>query len=156
MKRLAITSKILCFALVTCLFLLTPWAQAGEKHSSQFLGVWEGVDEQDGSLIKALITPGGKNEFKFLWYETYWRTCDGGRGIFKGTGLLSRHEGNVLVLKAQVFCFEKNSTEWEGTLKLTQVNNAFILGTAIQNDNTPAFVDLPLYKVNEPVKKSFR
>ena len=109
MKRLTIALRILSLSLVAFSFLMTPSAQAGQKQRSQFLGIWEGVDEQDGSLIEALISKGGKNEFKFLWYETYWRTCDGGRAIFKGTGSLKPNAGVLSFLMLMSFALKREA-----------------------------------------------
>ncbi|MGH6904757.1 MAG: hypothetical protein ACREIR_18675 [Geminicoccaceae bacterium] len=66
-------------------------------RAADFIGLWEGVDEDDGSLAQRAITCGLDRTCRVLGAEQFFSTCDdhGGRGIIEGTGTIEEGAFNV-------------------------------------------------------------
>ncbi|WP_027158288.1 hypothetical protein [Methylobacter luteus] len=78
--------------------------------TNSFIGLWEGVDPEDGAHIMISITNNNGGAVKLLLYATYITICNGGRGITQGTGNVSA-EGGLKVDEFVVTCFETDKTE---------------------------------------------
>jgi hypothetical protein len=59
-----------------------------------FIGLWQGIDPNDGSEVLRSITKNNDGTFNIIGSETFFHGCDGGRGIATGTGVL---EDDVLI-----------------------------------------------------------
>lgn len=81
----------------------------GKSDIQQFIGLWEGIDPDDGGHQTMSLTDNGDGKVKLLLHDTFFSLCEGGRGIAQGTGEIeSRHS-----LKFDDFvvkCFEDSST----------------------------------------------
>ena len=84
---------------VTALGLSLAWPVVGSAdgprpRAADFIGLWEGVDEDDGSLAQRAITCNEDRTCRILGAEQFFSSCDdhGGRGIIEGTGTI---EGGV-------------------------------------------------------------
>ncbi|WP_027158289.1 DUF2147 domain-containing protein [Methylobacter luteus] len=108
-------------------------AQAGD--ASNFVGLWETIDPDDGSHQVLSITHNGDGAFKLLIYDTYFNSCNGGRGLVQGTGKVSA-EGTLKSDDFTITCFENEDTETasvifsrnsDGTLTRTSTASFFPL-----------------------------
>jgi hypothetical protein len=89
MRRLFIIS-IVVFSII-----IASNVQAGEFFQRlYFVGLWQGVDDFDGSEAQRSITLNNDGTFNIIGQEPYTRGCGGERGKVKGTGRL---EGGVIV-----------------------------------------------------------
>lgn len=119
--------------------ILAVSSAAGGGRSSavnrHFLGLWEGVDVNDGSKRTISITdPDGDGILEVASRDTYWTLCSGDRGIELATGGV-RHDG-VLETKGRVTCYEDQSgvdimqtyefSRREGTLFATPLGTGLI------------------------------
>ncbi|HSF14120.1 MAG TPA: hypothetical protein VLK65_01050 [Vicinamibacteria bacterium] len=76
-----------------------------KKSNRPFLGLWEGVDVNDGSKRTISITDHDRDSVvEVAARDTYWTLCDGDRGIELAKGGV-RHDG-VLATDGLVTCFE--------------------------------------------------
>ena len=75
----------------------------------EFLGLWEGVDVNDGSKRTISITDHDQDGiFEVSSRDTYWTLCDSDRGLEQATGGVRRD--GVLATNGLVTCFT-NSIE---------------------------------------------
>ena len=87
---------------VTALLLSLTWpapgsAEGPRTRAADFIGLWEGVDEDDGSLAQRAITCDEDGTCRILGAEQFFSSCDehGGRGIIIGVGTLEKGVINV-------------------------------------------------------------
>jgi hypothetical protein len=75
-------------------------ADGPRTRAADFIGLWEGVDEDDGSLAQRAITCEEDRTCRVLGAEQFFSTCDdhGGCGIIEGTGTIEERVLNVPVL----------------------------------------------------------
>lgn len=93
--------------LVVAIAATSTLAVAGTSRSSNrhFLGLWEGVDVNDGSKRTISITDRDRDGlFEVASRDSYWTLCAGDRGIELATGGV-RYDG-VLETEGTVRCFE--------------------------------------------------
>jgi len=70
-----------------------------------FIGLWEGVDVNDGSRRTVSIAdPDGDGQIEVNSHDTYWTLCAGDRGLERATGGVRRN--GVLETNGLVTCFE--------------------------------------------------
>lgn len=94
-------SVILATAVVT----MGPGSAHTQPSSRHLLGLWEGVDINDGSKRSVSITDlEGDGVFEVASRDTYWTLCDGDRGLELATGAV-RADG-VLETAGVVTCFD--------------------------------------------------
>jgi hypothetical protein len=75
--------------------------QSSNRH---FLGLWGGVDINDGSQRTVSITDrDGDGVLEAASRDTYWTLCDGDRGLELATGVVGAD--NVLTTTGLVTCF---------------------------------------------------
>lgn len=77
-----------------------------ESHIQQFIGLWEGIDPNDGSSQILSITDNGDGKVKLLLHDTFLTQCGGGRGLAQGTGEI----GGRHTLRSEDYaltCFEE-------------------------------------------------
>ena len=76
--------------------------------SRHFLGLWEGVDVNDGSRRTVSITDQNRDGvLEVASRDTFWTLCDGDRGLELATGDVG-YDG-VLTTSGTVTCFEDGS-----------------------------------------------
>lgn len=77
---------------------------ARTKSSRQFLGLWEGVDVNDGSKRTVSITDRDRDGIlEVASRDTYWSLCDGDRGLELATGGVIQ---GVLTTEGELTCFD--------------------------------------------------
>ena len=86
---------------VSVLMLPLAWPAPGSAdgprtRAADFIGLWEGVDEDDGSLAQRAITCEEDGTCRVVGAEQFFSLCDdhGGRGVIKGAGAI---EDGVLI-----------------------------------------------------------
>jgi hypothetical protein len=85
--------------------MLAASGREGRSANRHFLGLWEGVDVNDGSKRTISITDRDRDGiFEVAARDTYWTLCDGDRGIELSTGSV-RYDG-VLATDGLVTCFD--------------------------------------------------
>ena len=62
-------------------------ALAVPGHSREFVGVWQGVDPEDGSLQTVTITETEQRKVRVLVHDTWFTLCGGDRGLGQGLGV---------------------------------------------------------------------
>ena len=88
-----------------------------DSNGKRFIGLWQGIDEEDGSEILVLIKDDGNGAFELLWRETFFTVCvnetafDGGRGVIKGTAALDPGNQDILRTDLDIFCFDGATSE---------------------------------------------
>lgn len=90
------------------------------KGVSDFVGLWEAIDPEDGSHQVLSITNNDDGTVKLLIYDTYFSSCNGGRGLVQVTGKVSA-EQSLTVDEFVVTCFTTSKTE---TLSATFTRNS--------------------------------
>jgi hypothetical protein len=75
-------------------------ADGPRTRAADFIGLWAGVDEDDGSLAQRAITCAPDRTCRVLGAEQFFSTCDdhGGRGIIEGAGTIEDRVLNVPAL----------------------------------------------------------
>jgi hypothetical protein len=69
--------------------ILAPTTHAdGLFYKLYFVGLWEGIDHNDGSEAQRSITLNRDGTFNIIGQEPYTMGCQGARGMITGTGLL--------------------------------------------------------------------
>ncbi|MDX1440536.1 MAG: hypothetical protein R3284_11610 [Rubricoccaceae bacterium] len=92
---------IILTAFITTLGAGTANAQANRR----FLGLWEGVDINDGSKRTISITDlDGDGTFEVMARDSFWTLCNGDRGLESATGRVGRD--GVLETHGLVTCFD--------------------------------------------------
>ena len=96
MKRL-FTISLVVFSLI-----IASTVQAGGLGQKlYFVGLWEGIDESDGSEAQRSITLNSNGTFKIIGQESKIDGCPG-RGMLTGTGVLE--DGSIIVDDFSIFC----------------------------------------------------
>lgn len=99
--------SFLTIALAAVALLSTTSTRVEERHNHNrdFLGLWQGVDLNDGSLRSISITDRERDGIlEVAARDTYWTLCLGDRGIEIASGRV-QHDG-VLITDGLVMCFE--------------------------------------------------
>lgn len=84
-------------------------SHAGSERTERFVGLWEGVDPEDGALQVLSVTDNNDGTVKLLLYATFWTRCDGERGIAQATAKVSEDQS----LKSDdyvITCFKTDET----------------------------------------------
>lgn len=106
----------------------------------RFIGLWQGVDPDDGSEVQRSITLNHDGDFSILGYESYYTGCVGRRGVVTATGTFTR--GKLVAEDFTLSCFPRNEEDYppgpfsvpveytynllNGTLLETYLNGDFI------------------------------
>jgi hypothetical protein len=122
------------FLVVTALVLPLAWPAPGSTdgprpRAADFIGLWEGVDEDDGSLAQRAITCEEDRTCRILGAEQFFSSCDdhGGRGIIEGTGTI---EGGVFnVPDFTLTCADGTAFTLEANFSLDRRNGTLIEDT---------------------------
>jgi hypothetical protein len=93
------------FVLAALMLALGAVPASSQSAQRQFLGLWEGVDLNDGSKRTVSITDrDGDGTFEVASRDTFWTLCDGDRGLELAEGGV-RADG-VLETDGLVTCFD--------------------------------------------------
>jgi hypothetical protein len=82
----------------------------GNSNGKDFLGLWEGIDPNDGSSVTVSLTTDQENDgfYRILWQESSWSYCDGSpNGLIDVSGPI---EGSSIVATGQLICFDTDET----------------------------------------------
>jgi len=97
--------RFLLVILVALIVTMGAGTARGQSSHPQFLGLWEGVDPNDGSKRTISIADrDGDGTFEVASRDTYWTLCDGDRGLELASGGV-RADG-VLETAGLVTCFD--------------------------------------------------
>ena len=121
-------------------------ASGNGRSGKVFRGLWEGIDPDDGSSQKILISGGAGGVFSLVWRESYWTVCDGRRGILEGVGERDPHNRSRLVVQMEITCFDPEEVVVEDTISFRFVGRDMVLASA-----EGAFTDLPFFRVSSRV-----
>ena len=84
----------IAISIVVFSIILASTVQAGGLFQKlYFIGLWQGVDNNDGSEAQRAITLNSDGTFNIIGQEPYTNGCGGDRGLVTGTGVL---EGGVI------------------------------------------------------------
>ncbi|GJM41192.1 MAG: hypothetical protein DHS20C20_14740 [Ardenticatenaceae bacterium] len=98
MKRLS----IIVLVLLSAVFLVS-MVSADGNGGANFVGLWQGVDVNDGSLRTISISDNDRDGyFEVLLHDEYWSLCGDGRGAYNGFGSINS-EGKLFV-QGTLFC----------------------------------------------------
>ena len=135
-------------ALVVLLMTALPAAAGSDKKGKEFLGLWGGVDPVDGSTQRVLIGRDAERGLYFVWHESYWRICQGRRGIMRSGEVLDAEQKNTLVMSRIITCFDPTEVVREDSVTLNLVDKDMLLATA----GNQVFMDMPLYRLSHRLK----
>jgi len=77
--------------------------------ANSFIGLWEGVDPDDGGHQVLSISNGGQGGVNLLLYDTYFTLCNGGRGLSSGSGTPARK--TLVSEDYKTYCFDTQQTK---------------------------------------------
>ncbi len=77
---------------------------ASPSNIGPFIGAWQAVDPEDGSLQTLTISRNDDGTAHLLIHDTYFALCNGDRGLGHGTGLLSQAK-TLSVSDYRLTCF---------------------------------------------------
>ena len=137
-ERNTITRSLVVAALV----LPLAWPVAGSAdglrtRAADFIGLWEGVDEDDGSLAQRAITCDEDRTCRVLGAEQFFSTCDdhGGRGMLAGVGTLE--DGVINVPEFALTCPDGTAFTLATIFSLDRRNGTLIEDTDGAGDPDP-------------------
>lgn len=108
MKRILIVLMVL----ITAVSLAASFASAKEvqeQRNPALIGLWEGIDPNDGSLRSVSITDNDRDGvYELLQYDTFWTLCGDGRALAEGSGTVGTD--GVLIWSGTLTCFTSGST----------------------------------------------
>lgn len=104
MKRINLFVPIMTALLVGGALAPVQSAVAGPK-GGDFLGLWEGIDDSDGSSVSVSVTePDGDGVFHILWRESKWAFCNGGpNALIDVSGAIV---GDSIIATGKLTCFD--------------------------------------------------
>ena len=139
MRRLFIIS-IVVFSII-----LASTVQAGGLFQKlYFIGLWEGIDDFDGSEAQRSITLNRDGTFNIIGQEPYTSGCKGERGMVEATGMLKG--GVIFSYDFTLTCFDgygqfENN---EATYTPDKLN-----GTLIEGYPNSGFDPMVLHKISK-------
>ena len=138
MRRLFIIS-IVVFSII-----LASTVQAGGLFPKlYFVGLWQGVDINDGSEAQRSITLNSDGTFNIIGQEPYTSGCEGERGMVTATGVL---EGGVIITdNFMLICFNDNGPFGPGEATYTPDK---LNGTLIEGFPDSIFSPMSLHKIS--------
>ncbi|MCP3872537.1 MAG: hypothetical protein GY699_05185 [Desulfobacteraceae bacterium] len=140
MKRLFTTAIVVFFVILAS----TVHADESSKRL-YFVGLWEGIDENDGSEAQRSITLNRDGTFKIIGQESNIIGCQG-RGMVTGTGVL---EGGIIIVdELDIIC--DDSAHGPFTSKAMYKPNKHN-GTLIED--VPGFIPMNLHKISNKITR---
>ena len=116
---------------VAALVLSLAWpapgsAEGARTRAADFIGLWAGVDIEDGSFSQRAITCEEDGACQVLGSDHFFTTCDelGGRGILEGLG---RIEDDVLHLpEFALICGDGTAISFPTTFSIDRKNGTLV------------------------------
>ena len=107
--------RFFTISIVVFSIILASNVQAGGSFQKfDFIGLWHGVDDYDGSVAQRSITLNSDGTFNIIGQEPYMGGCNGTRGKIKGTGRLEN--GVIVSDDSTLTCFDGTPTGGEFTV----------------------------------------
>jgi hypothetical protein len=130
-------------AMVLFSIILASNAQAGGIFQKlYFVGLWQGVDNSDGSEAQRAITLNDDGTFNIIGQEPYTNGCGGERGMVTGTGVL---EGGVIISEDfTLICFNGNGPFYDRAIYKPDKLN----GTLIEDFPDSVFGPTSFHKIS--------
>src|SRR5262249_53920726 len=107
-----------------------------------FIGLWEGIDPGDGSLTQRSITCTRSGSCRVLGADSFFRLCNGKRGIIQGRGTI--RERVLQVPGLTLSCFDGPSVSVDSTYTPDGLNR-----TLIERTNDPRIKPITFHKISE-------
>jgi len=125
---------------VTVMSPFVPVATAGENF---FLGLWEGVDPEDGSEVLYSLSDNDRNGvIEITGRKTFFTTCNGDGGV---TGKGSVGQGGILEAELLLKC--RPGPEVPGSATFTPIKRDGVLVFVVPV-NDPAALPVVLHRVS--------
>ena len=83
---------------------------AAPSKLGKFIGAWQAVDPDDGSLQTLTISRRDNASANVLVHDSYFALCDGDRGLGQGTGVVTQ-PGTLSVSDYRLTCFPSGTTK---------------------------------------------
>lgn len=109
MKRISLFVPITAALLFAGALVSVQSVEADPIKGKDFLGLWEGIDDSDGSSVTVSVTDQDDDGvFRILWHESQWSFCDGSPdGLIDVSGPI---EDTSIVAEGMLTCFETGDT----------------------------------------------
>jgi hypothetical protein len=114
-----------------------------------FIGLWEGIDDSDGSLTQRSIVCEGPTSCRVLGADTFLTLCRGGRGVLQGRGSISR--GILKVPGFTLTCFDGVSVSVDTTF-----TPDFRNGTLVERTVNPRIKPITFHRISHPERGGAR
>jgi hypothetical protein len=108
-----------------------------------FTGLWEGIDDSDGSLTQRSIVCEASGSCRVLGADTFLTLCRGGRGVLHGTGTITR--GILKVPGFTLTCFDGPSVSVDTTF-----TPDLRKGTLVEQTVNPLIKPITFHKISHP------
>jgi len=92
-------------------------AIAAPSYYSRFIGSWQAVDPEDGSLQNLTISRTDNDTVQLLVHDSYFALCDGDLGLGRGTGVVTNSK-TLTFPDYALTCFTSGTTK-EGPTTFT-------------------------------------
>lgn len=105
MKRFS----IIVIVLLAAVFLVSMVSADSGGSARYFVGLWEGVDPNDGSRRTVSISDNDRDGvYDVAQYDTFWTLCGDDRGLAIGTAVVG--SGGVLNFTGSLTCLTSGTT----------------------------------------------
>jgi hypothetical protein len=108
-----------------------------------FIGLWEGIDDSDGSLTQRSIVCEGPTSCRVIGADSFLTLCKGGRGVLHGTGTITR--GVLKVPGFTLTCFDGLSVSVDTTF-----TPDFRNGTLVEQTANPQIKPITFHRISHP------
>jgi len=139
MKR-SIAAALVVFSVI----LASTVHAGGFAQKLYFIGLWEGIDDNDGSEAQRSITLNRDGTFKIIGQEPQIIGCNG-RGMLTGTGVLE--DGIIIVNDFKITCYDDPPSGpyyFIATYKPNKLNR-----TLIEDYPDSDFLPMNLHKISK-------
>ncbi len=126
--------KMIVMATLIIMGLTSQSVLAGNQRKIPFIGLWEGIDPDDGANQLRSITLDENGTYSLTGSSTYFSLCNGTRGVLIGTGEI---QGRLLELNGKLTCFNSPPSVYESkaNYELDWKNNTLIERADIREKN---------------------
>jgi len=113
------------FFVILSLIIVSPVHAGGILYKLSFVGLWQGIDESDGSEAVRSITLNDDGTFNIIGQEPYTSGCEGERGMITATGVLT--DGIIMSDNFTLTCFNgEGPFTVTATYELNKLNGTLI------------------------------
>ncbi|TAL39293.1 MAG: hypothetical protein EPN89_20370 [Methylovulum sp.] len=91
------------------IFAVTAFLAPSIVSANPFIGLWEGVDPDDGGHQVLSISDNRQGGVNLLLHDTYFTLCNGGRGVSSGSGTPLRR--TLLSEDYKTYCYDTQQTK---------------------------------------------